>query len=192
MAPQVVLSTPRPGPQRKDATVDSTRSVTVGDGILYAESGPPKYSPRAERALALYEERGHDIRRIGENLYRVPSCSGTGFYDVLYGGEHEECPCPDFQFGRGRHACKHLIATALLFAARRSGVKEIRISSTIAGDPMAHAGKRRAKTASCDGCGRRFVIGELVVLGEDNHDGLTHFDGDRLCRSCADAAGVSY
>jgi hypothetical protein len=143
------------------------------------------YSARAERALRLFEERGHEIRRIGENLYRVPSCSGTGSYDVLYGGEHEECPCPDFQFGRGRHACKHLIATALLFAARRSGVKVRTISA--AGDPFKAASKR---LAGCDGCGRRFPLRDIIELHEDNHDGLTHFDGDRLCRSCAGDHGV--
>jgi hypothetical protein len=27
---------------------------------------------------------------------------------------------------------------------------------------------------------------------EDNHDGLTYFDGDQLCRVCADNAGVAY
>jgi hypothetical protein len=96
---------------------------------------------RDERALKLFEERGHEIRRMGENLYRVPSCSGPGSYDVLYGGAREECPCPDFQFGCGR-ACKHLIALGIMYAARRSGVRVRQSFAHAAGDPFACAGKR--------------------------------------------------
>lgn len=48
------------------------------------------------------------------------------------------------------------------------------------------------KTGTCSGCGRRFPNWELVELGEGNHDGLTYFDGDRLCRECADGAGVEH
>jgi hypothetical protein len=50
----------------------------------------------------------------------------------------------------------------------------------------------RAKTSICSGCGRRFRHRELTELTEDNHDNLTYFDGDRLCRTCADNAGVEY
>jgi hypothetical protein len=149
-------NTPRPGPQRKDGTVDSTRSVTAADGILYAGSRLSEYKTRAERALKLYEER-------------------------------DEYPCPDFQFGRGRHACKHLIATALLFASRRSGVKVRTIS--VAGDPFV-AAAGHSRTAECDGCGRTFPIQDLIHLDEDNHHNLTHFNGESLCQQCADAAGV--
>ncbi len=49
----------------------------------------------------------------------------------------------------------------------------------------------RAKTGVCAGCGRRFRHRELVELHEDNHDNLTYFDGDLLCPTCADNAGVS-
>jgi hypothetical protein len=101
--------------------VDSTRSVTAGDRILYAASGLPEYSTRAERALALYEERGDAIRRIGPETYSVPSCSGRGHYVVKYGGLEESCSCPDFAY-RGE-ACKHLLSVGIMHAARRSGVK---------------------------------------------------------------------
>ncbi len=50
----------------------------------------------------------------------------------------------------------------------------------------------RAKTGVCAGCGRRFRHRELVALDEGNHDDLTYFDGDLLCRTCADNAGVAY
>jgi hypothetical protein len=50
----------------------------------------------------------------------------------------------------------------------------------------------RAKSGVCSGCGLRFRRRELVECVEGNHDGLTYFDGDLLCPSCADAAGVEY
>jgi SWIM zinc finger len=50
----------------------------------------------------------------------------------------------------------------------------------------------RAKTGICSGCGRRFRHRQLTELTEDNHDGLTHFDGDNLCPACADDAGLAY
>jgi hypothetical protein len=52
------------------------------------------------------------------------------------------------------------------------------------------AGSVDAKTASCSGCGERFPFRDLIELHEDNHDNLTYFHGDRLCRECADVAGV--
>lgn len=50
----------------------------------------------------------------------------------------------------------------------------------------------RAKTGICAGCGHRFRHRELVEVVEGNHDGLTYFDGDQLCRVCADNAAVAY
>jgi hypothetical protein len=50
----------------------------------------------------------------------------------------------------------------------------------------------RAKTGICAGCGHRFRHRELVEVLEGNHDDLTYFDGDLLCRTCADNASVVY
>jgi hypothetical protein len=50
----------------------------------------------------------------------------------------------------------------------------------------------RAKTGVCSGCGRRSRHRELVECIEGNHDNLTYFDGDLLCPSCADTAGVEH
>jgi hypothetical protein len=50
----------------------------------------------------------------------------------------------------------------------------------------------RAKSGVCAGCGLRFCRRDLVDLDQGNHDDLTYFDGDRLCRTCADNAGVAY
>lgn len=42
-------------------------------------------------------------------------------------------------------------------------------------------------TAPCSGCGSRSPRSELT---EDNHDNLTYFHGDELCRQCAAGTGV--
>jgi hypothetical protein len=80
----------------------------------------PKVTPntRAERALELYRDRGHNITRLGTNVYRVPSADGLRSYDVLYGAR-EECPCPDFEFHGGSFACKHILAVGISVAKRR-------------------------------------------------------------------------
>jgi hypothetical protein len=48
----------------------------------------------------------------------------------------------------------------------------------------------RAKTAPCASCGRRFRHRELFEVQED-HESLTWFPGDKLCRQgCAGPGGV--
>jgi hypothetical protein len=74
----------------------------------------------------------------------------------------ESCTCPDHK--RTGHACKHVFAAHVV----------------------------RAKTAECAGCGGRSRRWDMVECFEDNHDGLTYFDGDLLCWACADNAGVDY
>jgi hypothetical protein len=49
-----------------------------------------------------------------------------------------------------------------------------------------------AKSGVCSGCGLKFRQRELVECVEGNHNNLTYFDGDHLCRSCADTAGVEH
>ncbi len=129
---------------------------------------------REERALRLVEERGQDIRRIAPGLYRVPSCSGVGSYDVRYGGEREECPCPDYLYGGGR-ACKHLLAVGIKHAAKRSGVRVITTPAVIAGDPFAHAGKRR----ECSACFAGYVS---ITIEEDGQERVEAVPCRRCCR----------
>ena len=50
----------------------------------------------------------------------------------------------------------------------------------------------RAKTAACAGCGGRSPRRDMVECVEGGHDGLTYFDGDLLCPTCADNAGVEH
>ena len=53
---------------------------------------------RAERAIALYNERGGEIRKIGPQLYLVPGCSADAYTVDL---RAESCDCPDYE-----HRCK--------------------------------------------------------------------------------------
>jgi hypothetical protein len=47
----------------------------------------------------------------------------------------------------------------------------------------------KAKIATCSGCRKRYRHRELVQVTED-HESLTWFPGDLLCRGCAGDAGV--
>jgi hypothetical protein len=126
--------------------VDTTRIPPAGDPFTSAGSlahpstaeSSVKRSSRAERALALYRERGHLIHRFGTGLYRVPSCSEEGsYYTVDY--LDETCTCRDFEFGHGR-ACKHILAVGVSVArrrgdtARRLDALEERLAHELMGD----------------------------------------------------------
>ena len=142
--------------------------------MTIAHPAPPSttgLTGRDARAFALYLERGGEITRIADDVYRVPSCSGTGSYDVLY-GEREECPCPDYQYGGGR-PCKHLICVGIMHAARRGGIKEVRIPATVAGDGISY----RAKKA-CHCYGGHHYLGV-------EEDGVEH-DEAVPCKRCAE------
>jgi hypothetical protein len=75
---------------------------------------------------------------------------------------HESCTCPDHK--RTGRACKHVFAAHVV----------------------------RAKTAECAGCGGRSRRRDMVECACGTHDDLTYFDGDLLCKKCADNAGVDY
>ncbi len=103
---------------------------------------------REQRALALYRERGDEIREIGTDLFEVPSCTGEGRYQVDY--ESETCSCMDHLYRPGR-PCKHLYAVGIVYAKTHRRV-------SIAGDPFAAAG-----LSKCAACYDGFVyIGHLV------------------------------
>ena len=121
----------------------------------------PQPSTREHRALALYREHHHEIVLVDTDTYEVPSCTGSGFYLVEYGGEVESCNCPDFR--RHHRPCKHLYAARVV----------------------------KAKTASCEGCSKRFRHRSLVEVTEENSAfTLSAFVGERYCRSCAHNAGI--
>lgn len=66
---------------------------------------------RADRAAKLWNERGHEIRKIGPQLYLVP---GTETYTVDL--RAETCTCPDFEHRCADEdglLCKHLYAAII-------------------------------------------------------------------------------
>ncbi len=48
---------------------------------------------------------------------------------------------------------------------------------------------RRMRERTCDGCGERFPGREMVEVVED-HESLTFFEGNKICRECAADHGV--
>jgi hypothetical protein len=81
---------------------------------------PAQPSTREHRALALYRDHHHEIVLVGTDRYEVPSCTGSGVYEVEYGGDVESCTCPDAR----RHpefSCKHVLAVGICRAKRRGG-----------------------------------------------------------------------
>jgi hypothetical protein len=99
---------------------------------------------RSERGLALFEERGNQIRGLGEDLFEVSSSEAAGsearIYNAHYGAGIEHCTCTDFAVHRGEISCKHLICIGIAHAAQRSGIREIRLPAVFAGDGIAHRG----------------------------------------------------
>ncbi len=119
------------------------------DTIIVADHRHRHPHAREERALRLVEEYGREITRVIDDLYMVPSSDGSAWYKVVYGRDEERCSCPAFKFNPSA-SCKHLLALGVLHAAKRSGVRLITTPRVIAGDPFAHAGKRR-ECAHCFG-----------------------------------------
>jgi hypothetical protein len=73
---------------------------------------------------------------------------------------------------------------------RPTATKEATVDERILAHPRNP--QEKPKTAVCSGCGGKYPHRELIELHEDNHDNLTYFHGDQLCRSCADGAGVEH
>ncbi len=65
------------------------------------------------------------------------------------------------------------------------------MTDTTVAHPARSSTRKPSKLYACSGCSGRFPVRETIELTEDNHDGLTYFDGDLLCASCADLAGVT-
>ncbi len=83
-------------------------------------SAPPPPATRELRGLALYRERGDEIKHIGHGIYTVTECSG-GSYRVdlaVFDGE-ETCSCPDHA-RHPEHSCKHLLAATVHRAKSRA------------------------------------------------------------------------
>ncbi len=81
---------------------------------------PPPPTTRELRGLALYRERGDEIKHIGHGRYEVRGCGG-GTYEVdlkVFTDEPETCSCPDYQ--RHKQPCKHVYAATVARAKSRA------------------------------------------------------------------------
>ncbi len=113
---------------------------------------------RHERGIALGIERFDEIVCVGPWEWEVPSCSASpGGHAYVVNLKTRTCPCPD-RTPEGEED-KHVVA----------------------------ARYKKAKTATCIGCGGRFRHRDLYDVGEDS---LTFFEGDVLCGGCARDHGV--
>jgi hypothetical protein len=110
------------------------------DTTTVAHPAPPtttNLNARAERALRLFEERGHEIERIAPDVYRVPSQHLRCTYTVEY-GVRENCSCPDHEY-RGVN-CVHILTVGISVAkrrgttARRLAALEERLAHELMGD----------------------------------------------------------
>ena len=129
--------------------------------ISLAHPAHPSTQPkttRHERGIALGIERFDEIVRVGPWEWEVPSCSASpGDHAYVVNLKTRTCPCPD-RTPEGEQD-KHVVA----------------------------ARYKKAKTATCIGCGGRFRHRDLYDVGEDS---LTFFEGDVLCGGCARDHGV--
>ncbi len=86
-----------------------------------AETTIQAKTTRLQRGVRLFNERGHEIERISAHTYRVPSCTGEGFYTAYT--DLRACTCPDHirakASGNGER-CKHVIAAEIVLAKRRA------------------------------------------------------------------------
>ena len=66
------------------------------------------------------------------------------------------------------------------------------VDERILAQPRTRLRPEKPKVAACSGCGGKYPHRELIELHEDNHDNLTFFHGERVCRLCANDAGVDH
>ncbi len=76
-------------------------------------SAPTPPATRTTRGLALYRDYAGEIVRTAPHTYEVPSCTGSGIYEVDL--RSESCSCPDRP--TEGEVCKHTFA-ALIFRAK--------------------------------------------------------------------------
>lgn len=120
------------------------------------------------RPLDTREQRGVQLFRDRgdeiEHLHGQRWCvpSCSGEHRYIADLRHQTCSCEDAIWQDG--GCKHIVAATI----------------------------KRSKTATCSGCDAPRLRRELVEVGDNNHDGMMWFPGDRLCVPCATATGVSW
>jgi hypothetical protein len=147
-----------------EVTVDVTSVAEAMErDIARLKAARPNLGSRIERAEHILVTQLSTAN--GSRPVKV-RCHADGSRSYLVSPESWSCECPDHR--RRQEACKHALACWVLERAFGSSPLTVGASD------------------ECSGCGDRFAGRELVELHEDNHDDLTHFHGDFLCRGCAD------
>ncbi len=141
----------------------------VEQEIAHLREKRPHLEDRIDRAshilvVHLSCPRSRMIRvRIVANGRSKFLVNGSGGNVYTVDPETWSCSCPDHH--RRNMVCKHGLSCYVLNrAARPVGVR----------------------LRDCDGCQQPFPRGELVEV----HENERYFPGDRICRGCADRAGV--
>ena len=96
-----------------EATIPNTTTTATDEAAALRK--------RADRGLALFENRGDQIRKTSASTYLVPGSDPRDGYVVNYA--RETCECRDFEHS-GLGVCKHLFAVGALRAARRRSAVE--------------------------------------------------------------------
>lgn len=97
------------------------RSPTHKEKLVSTSSVPCRATPtttRQSRGLALFRDRGDEIKHVRGRVWSVPSCSGEGRYLADVAGA---CTCADRP--PAEEVCKHIIAA--LLARAKSGECEL-------------------------------------------------------------------
>lgn len=105
---------------------------------------------RIVRGLDLYQrslERGSEIVRLKEDLYRVPSATDEDTsYDVSIEAGSEHCACRDFEIRRLGGPCKHVYAALVADAKRTLEIERRRARMYETRDELkAHEGRAGLK-----------------------------------------------
>jgi hypothetical protein len=112
--------------------VDTTivKEVRTGDPI--ATAGQQALRTREERALVFYRERGGEVTRMSDSVYRVPSFSRA---DVEYVVDYdaETCTCPPGTY-RPSTPCQHVLLVGVINAKRRHRARRVFIHAFVADD----------------------------------------------------------
>ncbi|MDQ5827113.1 MAG: hypothetical protein M3441_23355 [Chloroflexota bacterium] len=130
---------------------------------------------RTTRVLLTFN--GGGVHRLEGDVWAVPSSPG-GFHQVDLGTE--VCDCKDCTFFGREHGvpCRHVYAAAIANAARRSGVREVRTTAVVAGDPFAFAAKRASQRKGCPACFGGYVTITVEEDGAEHNEAVP-------CRRCS-------
>ena len=74
---------------------------------------------RVRRGMELARLRGEEIERTWAFTWRVPSCTGEGYYVVRL--DTRTCTCPDHERAKELGLdCKHVVAAGIAAAKKRA------------------------------------------------------------------------